>query len=92
MDAYCIAVIPSADTAIAIDAYACNVDSRRDVLFAEQVEMAVAYPQGGGNDTVQIDRLGQFVGAMEANGWGGVEAPGLWSCHEAVVMSLSTRM
>jgi hypothetical protein len=75
MDAFCIAVIPSTDAAVAIDAYACNFDSRRDALFAEQFEMAVPYPQGGGNDTVQIDQLEHVVVAVEANGWAGTEDP-----------------
>ncbi len=75
MDAFCIAAIPSIDAAVVVDSYACHLDSRRDALFQEQYGMAVPYPEGGGNDTVQIDRLGDVVVAMEANGWAGVEDP-----------------
>ena len=75
MDAYCIAVIPTADAGAVAAAYGCALDSRRDVLFAEQSAMAVPYPHGWGNDTVQIDRLEHAVLALESNGWAGTEEP-----------------
>jgi hypothetical protein len=75
MDAYCIAVVPTADANAVVDAYGCARESRRDVLFAEQSGMAVPYPDGWGNDTVQIDRIEHVVVALENNGWAGTEEP-----------------
>jgi hypothetical protein len=73
MDAYCISVAVGADAERAAAAFGCDPSSRRMATFAEQWDMAMPYPQGGGNDTVQIDMLGTAVVCVEANGWGGVD-------------------
>jgi hypothetical protein len=73
MDAFCISVAVGADPSEAAEAFACDLSSLRMATFAEQWEMATPYPEGGGNDTVQIDVLGSAVVCSEANGWGGVD-------------------
>jgi hypothetical protein len=75
LDAYCVTAIEGAWVDRVIDVFACDRGSRRDATFAEQLEMSLPYPEGWGNDTIQIDELEGYVVCMENNGWAGTEEP-----------------
>jgi hypothetical protein len=72
-DAHCVSVIPGGDPVAVAAAFAVDAASRRDATFIEQWDMARPYPEGGGNDTVQIDVLGGAVVCVESNGWAGTD-------------------
>jgi hypothetical protein len=75
VDAVCITVVPTTDVEAVAAVYGCDPGSRREATLAEQLAMATPYPDGFGNDSVQLDRLGDAVVAVEANGWAGTEDP-----------------
>jgi hypothetical protein len=75
LDAHCVTVIPGGDPVSVAAAFAVETDSRRDATFAEQWDMSTPYPEGAGNDTVQIDVLGGAVVCLESNGWAGTDVP-----------------
>jgi hypothetical protein len=74
-DAYCVTVVRGASIDDVIDAFACDRTSRLDAPFAAQRGMSEPYPEGWGNDTVQIDVLDGAVVCLEDNGWAGTEDP-----------------
>lgn len=74
-DAYCVTIVRGAPIDDVIDAFGCDRSSRVDAPFAAQRGMSVPYPDGWGNDTIQIDMLDGAVVCLEDNGWGGTEDP-----------------
>ena len=72
-DAFCVSVLLGVSEDEVAEAFAVDRATRRLATFAEQGEMGVPYPEGYGNDTVQIDALGNAVVCIESNGWAGVE-------------------
>jgi hypothetical protein len=72
-DAYCVSVTLGLDGQAVADAFQVDPATMRAATFAEQLELAAPYPDGFGNDTVGIDRLGDAVIALQANGWAGVD-------------------
>lgn len=73
LDAYCVSVTVGLDMQAVADAFQVDPSTMRPASFAEQRELATPYPDGFGNDTVGIDRLGAAVIALQQNGWAGVE-------------------
>lgn len=73
LDAYCVAVAVGPDLQAVAEAFGVDPSTTRAATFAGQLELATPYPDGFGNDTVGIDRLGDAVIALQANGWAGVE-------------------
>ena len=74
-DAYCATAIEGAWVDRVVEVFACDRATRRDATFAEQAEMSLPYPEGWGNDTVQIDQIDGYVLCVENNGWAGTEEP-----------------
>jgi uncharacterized protein DUF6461 len=74
-DAYCVTVVRGASIDDVIDAFACDRASRVDAPFAAQRGMSAPYPEGWGNDTIQVDTLDGAIVCLEDNGWAGTEDP-----------------
>ena len=74
-DAYCVTAIEGAWVDRVMDVFACDRGTRRDATFADQLAMSLPYPEGWGNDTIQIDELDGYVVCVENNGWAGTEDP-----------------
>ncbi|MGN6378998.1 MAG: DUF6461 domain-containing protein [Gaiellales bacterium] len=73
LDAYCVSVSLGVSEDEAADAFAVHPATRRLATYAEQAGLSAPYPDGYGNDTVQIDALDGAVVCVESNGWAGVD-------------------
>jgi hypothetical protein len=72
-DAHCVSVVVGSTIEQVVLEFQADPASVRQVTFAEQRDMGMPYPQGFGNDTVQIDSLDDAIVCTEANGWAGVD-------------------
>lgn len=72
-DAHCVSVAVGAATQTVTEAFAVDPASRRDATLAGQIALSTPYPDGYGNDTIQIDELAGAVVCIEANGWAGID-------------------
>jgi hypothetical protein len=72
-DAHCTSVALGPSIEAVVEAFAVEPDSRTSGTFAQQLDLSAPYPDGFGNDTIQIDPVDGAVVCLEANGWAGVD-------------------